>query len=113
VDDLTDKELRKLLTAGPVRADREHVHRKRAKFLHPPSPTVRELHDHDVAYEGKPRMRASHVKDDHEGKDADGLHEYRHKDMSVKYATRLDGAVFAGSGPRDAVRGRDCSAGAP
>jgi hypothetical protein len=90
VDKLTDEELREMRDGGAVRGDRDHIHREKAKYLHAPAPYVTEIHDHDIAFAGKPKMRAGHVDYYHDGADVEGPHEYRYKDKSVQYATRLD-----------------------
>jgi len=93
VDALPDAELHRLLVAGVVRGNRDHIHRKRAGYLHPPAPKKTIVHDHAVAFKGKPKMLASHLRDrrsKHKGIDVASDHEHRIRDKSVKYATRID-----------------------
>jgi hypothetical protein len=90
VEALGDAELRALRDGGAVRGDREHDHWERAKYLHAPTPYVTEVHDHAIAYAGKPSMRASHVYTDHGGIDREVPHDYKHKDKTVTYAKRVD-----------------------
>jgi hypothetical protein len=90
VEALSDDDLRALRDGGKVPGRVDHDHWEKAKYLHAPGPYVTEIHDHAIAYAGKPSMRASHVYTDHGGVDVEGPHDYRHKDKTVNYATRID-----------------------